>query len=68
MINTGLKNTRITGDDDSESMIGIDDVEMKPEPAHPMKNAIDAKKRAIARFVSSFLFFYVYPISCSSLH
>lgn len=58
VINTGLKNTRITGDDDSESMIGIDDVEMKPEPAHPMKNAIDAKKRAIARFVSFF---------CSSL-
>lgn len=43
VINTGLRNTRIVDDDE-------EDVEMKSEP--PMSKAIDAKQRALAKFVS----------------
>ncbi|KAJ4467547.1 hypothetical protein J3R30DRAFT_3662729 [Lentinula aciculospora] len=46
VINTGLRNTRIIGDE-SET---IDDVAMRTESRNPMGNAIDAKKRAVAKF------------------
>jgi hypothetical protein len=46
IINTGLKNTKIRGEND----MAVD-----PSPEPPVSRTLEAKKKALARFVSSLL-------------